>query len=202
MLILAEQKRRLNFPVTRDPHRLPRLFAFTDEQRGPEPLALINRLPTGAGLVFRHYHATNRAELATAAVKACKRRGICCLIAGDLKLARTLKADGLHLAEWQLNRPLYGLADFRRQGGLVTAAAHSLSAALLAEKQNVDGIFISPVFPTKSHPGAAHLGLMRFAGLNQKLIGPSFALGGVNFQSERKLLFAGAYGMAGIGLFE
>ena len=202
MSSLTEQRRRLNFPVAKNPHPLPRLFAISDEKRGPEPLDLIARLPKGCGLVFRHYDTPNRPLLAAAVVKACRMRSIRCLIAGDVRLAARLKADGVHLPEWQLRRPVYGLKSFQAQGGWVSAAAHSFAAARLAEKRNVDAIFLSPVFATKSHPNAPHLGLVRFSRLNQHLARPTFALGGVRLTSARALRFAGAYGMAGIGLFE
>ena len=85
---------------------------------------------------------------------------------------------------------------------MVTAATHSLAAGLLAQKQGVDGVFLSPVFPTKSHVGGPHIGLIRFARFARKLKIPIFALGGINAFQKPLLKNAGAYGLSGISLFE
>ena len=175
---------------------------MTDFVRGPSPIDLIERLPKNAGLIFRHYDAPDRHRLAGNVVKICRNRDILCFIAGDIQLATDLKADGIHLPEHQLRRPTYGLPHFKQAGGLVTAATHSLSTGLLAQKQGVDGVFISPVFATKSHAGAHHLGLMRFAQIARHLHIPIFALGGVNKTQTTQLKNAGAYGLGGISLFE
>lgn len=200
---LSEPRHHLNFPFSRHVNSpLPRLFAMTDMGRGDDPLVLVNRLPAGTGLVFRHYESPNRAKLAAKVISSCKKQGLFCFIAGDVKLANALKADGVHLPEWQIHNPPYGLANFRSKGGRVTCAAHSLAAVYRAERLHVDGIFLSPVFPSKSHEGARHLGLTRFSNIARNRSTAIFALGGVDASSTRRLVFAGAYGLAGIGLFQ
>lgn len=202
MNIITERKLGLNFPLTKNSHKLPHLFALTDSNRGPNPIDLIDRLPKTAGLIFRHYDMPNRHRLAESVVQACRKRGIMCFIAGDIKLSAHLKADGIHLPEHQLRCPNYGLSHFKQAGGLVTAAIHSLAAGLLAQKQGVDGGFLSPVFPTKSHVGTQHLGLIRFAQVARNLKIPIFALGGINVSQKPLLKNAGAYGLGGISLFD
>ena len=202
MNIITERKPGLNFPLTTNSHKLPHLFALTDSNRGPNPIDLIDRLPKTAGLIFRHYDMPNRHHLAKSVIRACQKRDILCFIAGDIKLSAHLKADGVHLPEHQLRRPNYGLSHFKQAGGLVTAATHSLAAGLLAQKQGVDGVFLSPVFPTKSHVGAPHIGLIRFARVARNLKIPVFALGGIDVLQKPLLKNAGAYGLGGISLFE
>lgn len=181
---------------------LPLLFAFSDEARGPDPTVLINRLPKGSGFIFRHYLFPDRKNLALKVVKACRKRNLLCLIASDLQLCMNTKADGIHLPEHLLKRPSYGLSHFKQRGGLVTAATHSLSAGLLAQKYGVDGVFVSPVFTTKSHIGSAHLGLVHFAQIAKHLNIPTFALGGVHLSQKTRLKKSGAYGLGGISLFK
>jgi thiamine-phosphate pyrophosphorylase len=178
------------------------LFAFSDEARSPDLIALIYSLPRGSGFIFRHYLCPDRKELAQEVVKTCRKRNILCFIAGDLQLCMLTKADGFHLPEHLLRRPTYGLTHFKKRGGLVTAASHSLSAGLIAQKYGVDGIFISPVYPTKSHIGLTHLGLIRFALITQYLSVPAFALGGIDLSQTRRLKNTGAYGLGGISLFK
>ncbi len=199
---IPDRRRELNFPFPPSDHsRLPHVFALTDSDRGRGPLDLVRTLPQGAGLIFRHYAAPNREQTAAHVVRACRDSGIICLIAGDLALARKLKANGVHLPEWQLRKPPRGLAAYRDQGGLVTVAAHSLSAVSRAAQLSVDGIFLSPVFPSISHPGGRSLGLTRFARIARMSPTVVFALGGIDAATSRRVLFAGAFGIAGIGLF-
>jgi thiamine-phosphate pyrophosphorylase len=165
-------------------------------------MVLINCLPKGSGFILRHYLFSDRKRLALQVVKACRERNLLCFIAGDLQLCMHIKADGIHLPEHLLRRPTYGLSHFKQQGGLVTAAAHSLSAGLLAQKYGVDGVFVSPVFATKSHVGSPHLGLMRFSQITQHLSVPAFALGGIKLSQTTRLKKSGAYGIGGISLFK
>ena len=65
----------------------------------------------------------------------------------------------------------------------------------------VDAVLLSPVFPTKSHPGAAPIGPLRFAAWVRECPLPVYALGGVSLQSARRLASSGAAGFAGIGGF-
>jgi thiamine-phosphate pyrophosphorylase len=200
--ILTGNRRKLNFPLSKNTPSLPLLFAFSDEARDPDPLVLIKHVPEGCGYIFRHYLLPDRGRLALQVVKACRKRNLLCFIAGDLQLCMRTNADGIHLPEHLLRRPTYGLSHFKQRGGLVTAATHSLSAGLIAQKYGVDGIFISPVFATKSHVGSTHLGLMRFAQITQHLRIPVFALGGTDLSQTTRLKKSGAYGLGGISLFK
>jgi len=200
--IVTENQRGLNLPLLKNTTPLPPLFAFSDEARGPDPMALVRRLPEGSGFILRHYLFPGRKRLALQVVSSCRERNILCFIAGDLQLCILTKAHGIHLPEHLLHRPIYGLSHFKKRGGLVTASTHSLSAGLAAQKYGVDGVFISPVFPTKSHVGSAHLGLIQFAKITQRLTIPAFALGGINLSQKTRLKKSGAYGLSGISLFK
>jgi thiamine-phosphate pyrophosphorylase len=79
---------------------------------------------------------------------------------------------------------------------LRTAAAHNLREIRLAERRGADLLFLSPVFPTRSHPEAKTLGRLRFSLLARQTRVPSIALGGMNEKRARGL--AGAYGWAAI----
>lgn len=202
MARLTEHKLPLNFRLPHKPNDWPRLFAMTDAARSPDPFELIDRLPPGSGLVFRHYDIPNRRRVAKAVIKKCRARRIHCFIAGDVKVALAIGADGVHLPEHQLYRRPFGLGTFRLRGGRVTAATHSLPALIAAQKLGVGGVFISPVFSTRSHPDTRPLGVYRFARLAMFLNQRAYALGGQKIQTAKRVLHAGAYGVAGISLFK
>lgn len=199
METLAKLDLRLNFPVTRSSRKSPSLFAMTDEVRAADPFPLIERLPKGAALIFRHYAHPSRAELAARVVSASRQAGLRCLIAGDAEIARKCGADGLHLPEYQVLQPRY--FGFRPKNWLITGAAHTVKSMRRAEKLGLDAVLISPVFPTASHPGGKALGLMNFARLCHDTTAPVIALGGINSEQARRLRLAGAAGLAGISLF-
>ena len=159
---------------------LPALWLFTDSARLPDPLPAIARLPTGkAGVVFRHDSDPDRAVLGRAIAILCRRRRLPLVVAGDAPLAAALRA-GVHLrgGRWP---------DSRRRGGIVTSSAHSLADIRRARLAGADLVFLSPVFPTRSHPGAPSLGPVRWVRMARSARIPVAALGGIDGRSARAL---------------
>ena len=87
----------------------------------------------------------------------------------------------------------------RRPGWIVTSAAHSPRAVRSAAALGVDAVLLSPVFATRSHPGAPTIGPMRFARWVSESPIPVYALGGIDARSGRRLRGSGAAGFAAIG---
>lgn len=182
---------------------MPGRWLVTDARRLPDPLPAIRRLGRGDGVLFRHYelpHAERLALLRQVAL-LCRRRGLMLMVAGDARLARVVAADGLHL-------PQAGIDGARgaRRGGLrlVTAAAHDAGAVARAARYGVDAVLISPVFATASHPGAAPLGVLRFAALatGARRRGLQvYALGGMTPALSRRLWHIPMIGYAAIGAY-
>jgi len=197
---LTDLSVRLNF------HRsgtggLPRLIAMTDPDRESDPVALIERLPAAAAVIFRHYGNPDRDHLAAVGMAAANRRGVYFLVADDVRLAGRIGADGVHFPEHRIRRRDRRVGTALSRFPLVTAAAHSRRAALAAEWAGVDAVILSPVFPTPSHPERAAMGPLRFALAAFDMRVPVYALGGVKAANAGRLAAAGAYGLAGIGLF-
>ncbi|MGZ8336218.1 MAG: thiamine phosphate synthase [Allosphingosinicella sp.] len=168
-------------------HPLPRLWLMTDERLGERLLPTVRRLPPHhAGIVFRHYGLADRERrilfLRVRAV-ARARRLVLLLADGDSR-ARAWGADGSH-----------GRA---RGRGLRSAPVHDLAEIRAAERSGADILFLSPVFPTRSHPGAPALGPRRFARLARRTRLPVIALGGVDARKGKALSRLGAWGWAGI----
>jgi thiamine-phosphate pyrophosphorylase len=204
---------------------LPALLLLSDEKRLPDPLAALDRLPRGAGLVFRHYgalggagrqnqrpgayaaagsfvsgaFAPGREALARALVVKARARGIRVLVAGDARMAARVGAAGLHLPEARLGTPLALGPMRRRKSTIVTIAAHSLRTVFRAARLGADAAVLGPVFPTASHPGATPLGPLRFARFCRKSPIPVYAIGGIGPETALRLKDSGAIGFAGIG---
>ena len=109
--------------------------------------------------------------------------------AGSARLARTSRADGFHARSAHRGPP-----DLIR-----TVAVHNLAELRLAERIGADLVFVSPVFPTASHPGAASLGPARFGEIVRQSRIPVIALGGMTNRRAQSLEGFDFYGWAAIG---
>lgn len=180
---------------------LPRLWLFTDERLGigrpSDPLwPAIGRLPPGGGILFRHYGlpaADRLALLRQVAVRARARRLL--LVVSDPPPG--WRARHRH---W----PAHAVAHASMgAGGIHTAAAHSARELEAAARAGADLVFLSPLFPTRSHPAGRTLGPVRFGLiLHGRSRGaarvPVVALGGMNRDSGRMARALGAFGWAAI----
>ncbi|MFC0307716.1 thiamine phosphate synthase, partial [Rhizorhabdus histidinilytica] len=75
---------------------------------------------------------------------------------------------------------------------------HDLREIRAAERSSATALLLSPLHPTRSHPGAPALGRMRFAALARATRLPVIALGGVDLRRGRAAIAVGAYGWAAI----
>ncbi len=148
------------------------LWYFTDETRPEDPLAIAATLPPFlCGIVFRHDSVPHRAALGAQLARLCRARHIPLVVAGNARLAAALHA-GIHLrgGAWP------GLV---RPPGLRTASAHNARELRAARQAGAAVVFVSPIFPTTSHPSARPLGPARCRG--------TYALGGITGATARAL---------------
>ena len=163
---------------------LPSVWLMTDERMGDRLWDALLRLPPGAGIVFRH-HATERQARRTLferVRKIARRRRLTLLLAGQPRDAIGWRADGAH--------------GNRKVGGLLhSSSAHDYRELVRAVRSGADLVFLSPVFATRSHPGARTLGRIRFRSLGRNCPIPVIALGGMDSRRAKGLC---AYGWAAI----
>lgn len=178
---------------------LPRLWLVTDELRLPDPLAAINRLPAGSGVLFRHHDWPQRAELAQTVARLCRVKRLVLLVANDWRLAALVGAAGVHLAEGLARSGRVGpCRGWVRRGRILSVAAHSTPALHAARTIGADFCLVSQAFASRSHPGRAPLGAIRFATLARNCTIPVVALGGMNHRTWKRLPPGCAHGWAAI----
>ena len=175
---------------------LPPLLFFTDPGRTRYPERVVARLPRGSGVVFRSFGAADALARGKRLAMVARRRGVVLLVGMDGALAAKLGADGVHLPERLASRA--GDVRALRRRFLVTAAAHGLPAALRASRAGVDAIVVSPVFPSRSPSAGRAIGVRAFTNLARAVSTPTYALGGVNTRTARRLGGSGAVGFAAI----
>ena len=126
--------------------------------------------------------------------RLCRQRRLVLVVAGDARLAANLGA-GVHLRAGRWPGPI-------RIKRLVTSSAHDGQELRRARQAGADACFLSPVFPTASHPGAAALGVLRFAHLANRAARAGtvvLALGGIDGRSVRRLPRGACAGAGAIG---
>jgi len=170
---------------------VPTLWLMTDERSDASLRAAILRLPRGAGIIFRHYAtppADRRRRFEEVRALA-QRRGLLLLLAGSPREAIAWRADGWHGS---------GAHRLQRRLRLRTTPAHSRTDLIAAARARADLAFLSPVFATRSHPGAATLGPIRFGLLTRDATVRIGALGGMTRRRYRRIKPLGATAWAAI----
>lgn len=166
----------------RHPSTLPRLWLMTDERLGEGLWDALERLPRGSGVIFRNY-ATPLPERRTRFARmlaVAKRRRLVLVRAGHAAMRGEM---GVHNG---------------RGRGLRTTAVHDRAEMVAARRAGADLIFVSPVFPTRSHPGARTLGPVRLGLMLRGATSPAIALGGMDARAFRRLRSLGLHGWAAI----
>ena len=113
------------------------------------------------------------------------------LINSDIELAQETGADGVHLTSAQL-----AASCERPDLPWCAASCHSKEDLQRAEESGLDFVVLGPVLPTRSHPGAAHLGWEAFEKIAAGSSIPVYALGGLRHDDMETAWRHGAHGIA------
>jgi len=186
---------------------LPKVWLISDARNDVRLERLLESLPRGSGFIYRHYHLDAEARRARFDVLAriARRRGHLVILSGNATQARRWRADGSYGAPAKAEVSGRGRAAGKgtrsppsRRFKWHMATAHSLREIAAARRAGADAILLSPMFPTRSHPGAKTLGPVRFHLLAARAGLPVIALGGMTAQRARRLKAAGWAAIDGI----
>jgi thiamine-phosphate pyrophosphorylase len=169
---------------------IPSLYFLTDPVRTPDPVRSASRLPGGSAVIYRHFGAADRRQVARALARTCRARGLHLLISADPTLAREIGADGVHWPE-----RLTGKAE---RFGLTTGAAHGAEGLTAAHQAGLDACLLAPIFPTDSASGNDPLGLFHASQLARASGMNVIALGGINASNAARLRGRGFAGIAAL----
>jgi thiamine-phosphate pyrophosphorylase len=150
-------------------HPVPSLWLLSDARNDAALERTLKRLPRRSGFVFRHYHLppAERRKRYEQLRRLCRGRGIAVVLAGSRRQARVWRADAAYGADGEI------------------ATAHSLRE--LRQTGKALAVMLSPVFPTRSHPGGRVLGPVRFLLLAPRSPVSVIALGGMTASRARAL---------------
>jgi thiamine-phosphate pyrophosphorylase len=165
--------------------RWPEQWLLTDERMNAELSGAIRRAAaTGAGIIVRHHRSPpeQRRSIAAQVIAA----GALLGISRDVELARELGAALVHNPTFAPGPLPFSLS------------VHDEAEALAAASSDAALVFVSPVFATRSHPGARALGIRGAQELARRSGHPAIALGGMDETRGKALIHAGFSGWAAI----
>lgn len=145
---------------------------MTDERMEEQLWDAIDRLPfSRGGIVFRHYGSPpeKRQIIAQRVTDLCRKRKLTLAVGRDAELALWLGAELVHNPTKKI-----GELPFSR-------AVHSIEDAEAARAEGAALVFVSPVKPTRSHPGHQALGKTKAAKIARAAGVPAIALGGMDW---------------------
>lgn len=158
---------------------VPDIWLLSDDRNDAVLEEAIGRLPPGSGFVFRHYHldADARAVRFAQILPLLRHAGHWAIVSGGFRTAEKWGADGVY----------GGLGAIAPAELRWIATAHNEAEIADANEYGACAVMLSPVFPTRSHPGAASLGSDRFRELAALSAIPVIALGGMTAERARDL---------------
>lgn len=159
-------------------------------------------LPPGSGIVLRHDGLKRGARwrLLRRLARIARARKLTLLLAGSPALAKRWGADGVHLRQCDATRAVQA----HRLDLILTMPVHDPREARAANRAGACGAFVSPLHPTRSHPGAPALSRAAWLRLARLTGARPIALGGMTPARGRQLNRASRFnpGWAAIGAWE
>ena len=118
-------------------------------------------------------------------------------ISNDIKLAIRVKADGVYIPSTNKNLNFKSIK-FKKEFKIL-GSAHNFKEVKIKELQDVDEIFLSPLFKSKKNP---QLNIYKYLNLRKVTFMKDVSLGGINNRNIKKLRLIKPFGFAGISYFE
>ena len=127
----------------------------------------------------------------------CKKNQRNFYISNNVKLAERLKANGVYISSF--NRNLNLRTNKFKKKFKILGSAHNLKEIKIKELQNIEEIFLSPLFKEKNNK---QLNIYKYLKLREITKMRDISLGGINNQNIKKLIMIKPFGFAGISYFE
>ncbi|MDQ7010836.1 MAG: thiamine phosphate synthase [Mariprofundaceae bacterium] len=178
---------------------IPQLVLITDSTRLEHErfFAVVKEaLAGGVETVLVREKAMNSARLlafASALRELTSEAGARLIVHTQADVAKAVRADGVHVTAAEMTE----LPAMRRwladETISLSTSCHHAGELQRAFEHGADFALLSPVFPTASHPGAAHLGVEGFQKLAAAAPLPVIALGGITPENRDEIA---EYGVA------
>lgn len=149
-------------------------------------------------LQYRDKHPVDAVFMAGALKELCHAHNIPLIINDDLKLAKYIAADGLHIGQ-EDSQLSYAREQLGNKAIIGVSCYDSVELALHAQQQSADYIAFGRFFPSTSKPLAAPAHITTLEQAKKSITVPIVAIGGILPSNGAQLLNAGADMLAVIG---
>ena len=171
---------------------LPKIYHYINEFNLTELLRLSNNI----NLIYRNYDEKNNISTVIKLRDFCKKTKKKLFISNNIKLALSLKLDGVYIPSHNKKINYYFPINKPRNFGII-GSAHNIKEILIKERQGCKEIFISSIF--KIQKSKKFLGIVKFNLLANRSKQKIIALGGINENNYKKLKSTNSVGFACIG---
>ena len=175
-------------------NKFPFIFTFISDFKEDKILKLNKNI----GIIFRNYDENFNKNKILKIKKFCKKNKRKFYLANNIKLAINLDLDGVYIPSF--NKSLEIKKYNIKNNFLIMGSAHNFREINIKNKQNVDLIFISPLFKTKKYKKI--LGIIKFNILSKLTKKKIIALGGINTRNIKQLKMININGYSAITHFQ
>ena len=157
----------------------------------------LNNLEKNIHIIYRNYEKEVKIDELLKIKKFCQRTKRKFFLSNNLRLALKLSLDGVYIPSFN-NQPLPKILS--QKNFIILGSAHNLKEILIKRKQNVDFLFISPLFRIKKRN--YFLGSIKYNILANHSKKKTIALGGINQSNIKMINKINCYGFASISYIE
>ena len=165
-------------------------YHFIDKFKEDDLIKLNSKI----SLIYRNYKDKININLIKRIKHFCKKTNRKFYLANEIKHAFNLNLDGAYIPSF--NKSFKHNSYLKRTSFKLIGSAHNLKEILIKENQNVELIFISPIY--KTNKSKTFLDNYRFINLKNLTNKKVIALGGINSSNYKKLKLTNCYGIASI----
>ena len=159
--------------------------------------SLLKNLDKNISLIWRNKNKETPIKTLIELRNFCNNNNRKLYINNNIKLANKIKADGLYISS--NNKDLMLKSNILKTKLKILGSAHNLREIKIKELQNVDEIFLSPLFKDKTNK---QLDIYKYLNLRKTTKMKDISLGGINEKNIKKLKLIRPFGFAGISYFE
>ena len=160
--------------------------------------SLINNLKSNVSVIYRNYSSKSHLQTIKKIKEICRKKGLKFYLSNNIKLAINLNLDGAYIPSFNKDF-IFNSFNIKKNFKLL-GSAHTLNEIRVKEKQNIDCIFLSPLF--KNNKNKRCLGIYRFINLKNLTRKNVVALGGIKSTNFNIIKTINVSNIASISLFQ
>ena len=171
--------------------KIPKIYYFINEYN----LADLKKLGKNINLIFRNYQKKISNKDLLSIKKFCKLTKRKLFISNDIKLALSLKLDGIYIPSF--NKKINYLSSFSFPSKFqIIGSAHNYTEIQIKKRQGCKEVFISPIFKVLKNKKFLNIYNFNKLTIDEKI--NYIALGGINEKNYKQIKLTRSSGFAGI----